>query len=67
MKEVKIQAIEVYRNKEIKTSLENSPDLLYTYKIISPLPRIIVDTGNWIIKVRGKGKLCFCENKITPY
>ncbi len=43
----------------LKKTIRNFPDVVYTYRARCELPKKILATGHWIIKPAGKGKYLF--------
>jgi hypothetical protein len=52
---------------EVGVTILNVPDIVYTYRGRSPLPKSILDSGNWSISGAGKGKYTFVRLKRSPY
>src|ERR1041385_4546269 len=53
--------------KKLRITLRNAPDVVYTYRSRSNLPKAILDKGNWIIKPKGKGRFSFLKSKRKPF
>lgn len=53
--------------RDLGITIRNIPDILYTYRSRSALPKTITRKGNWIIEGKGRGKYAFIRLKRSPY